>query len=173
MCRLYYEEKGEAGNPCKIIKETPDSCFHSLHTHTLTESTRWPRSPTSPLTRAQCDFITSGLIVFAASQCALVETVAWGRLEETEDGNGGGDAGQRGCQSFYSLAFKKLSIAHHCISPSAGLRAWLHWENNLQPPHRCANKPHRHHVHWYLQYRLVVDVHQLMLVCAFYSGEVW
>lgn len=127
----------------KIVKETPDSCLYSLHTHTHIESTRWPHSPTSPLTRAQCDFIISGLIVFTASQRALVETVAWGWLEETEDGNGGRDAGQRGCQSFYSLAFKKLSIPHHCISPSAGLRACLRGENNLQPPWRLANKPHQ------------------------------
>lgn len=91
--------------------------------------------------------------MFAASQRALVETVVWGRLEETENGNGSGDAGQRGCQSFYSLAFKKLSIPHHCISPSAGLRACLRWENSLQPPRCPANKPHQHRVYWSLHYR--------------------
>lgn len=61
-------------------QKASDSCLHCLLTHSQSPLADPVHQP-SPLTRAQCDFITSGLIVFAAPRRALVETVACGRLE--------------------------------------------------------------------------------------------
>lgn len=77
--------------------------------------TRWPRSPATALTRALCDFITSGLIVFSASQCALVEPVAT-RASQQQG---------RGAEGMSRLLFTSfLKALYSTPLPLSSLQGW-------------------------------------------------
>lgn len=70
---LCFNEEGEAGGPLAAVKKQPAAGPFLLHlTNTLKQtSTRWPRAPSSPLPRAQRDFITSGFnCVHCISACS-------------------------------------------------------------------------------------------------------